>query len=75
MQATQQERMLADTTRAVAWATVLGQVLIAEASAGGRACADFGGRRPVNSQSIANHGAVAWKGDGREVQKPVCLHA
>ena len=32
-------------------------------------------RRPVNSQSIANHGAVAWKGDGREVQKPVCLHA
>jgi hypothetical protein len=72
MQATQQERMLADAARAVAWTAVPGQVP-SRRRAGKRA--DCGGRRPVNLRSIANHGAVAWKGDGREVQKPVCLRA
>ena len=78
MQATQQERMLADAARAVAWTAVPGQVP-SRRRAGKRA--DCGGRRPVNLRSIANHGAVAGKGDGRDQGKsknlfacvPVCL--
>ena len=72
MQATQQDRMLADAARAVAWTAVPGQVSSRQRAA---ERADSGGRRPVNSRSIANHGAVVWKGDGSEVQKPVCLRA